>query len=415
MNYAKLYRCNPLGFLIAILLILLQAGCGGGSSSSASNTPIGTTPTVPSTSAKSLSNFQNITASAGPANSVNLLFTNITICAPGSTTDCHTVDNILVDTGSVGLRLFASTLPAGLKLVQQKAANGTALVECTQFADGYIWGPVKAADVKLGGEVVPSMSIQIAGDPAFTNVPSDCSSSGPSENTVNAFGANGVLGIGNFISDCGNLCASTAVSGAYYACSSSTCSVTNIASNQQIQNPVALLSKNNNGVLLQLPGVPLEGAANVGGLMIFGIGTEANNQLGAVKVYTVDPSNATFSITLNGTSYPGSFIDSGSNAFFFPSKTIPVCASGFYCANSPQTLDVFLQGKNGINTSFGFTIANADAQFQAHPNFNVFPLLGGPGFDNNIDLGLPFFFGRTVYTAIEERQTPGGPGPYVAF
>jgi hypothetical protein len=29
--------------------------------------------------------------------------------------------------------------------------------------------------------------------------------------------------------------------------------------------------------------------------------------------------------------------------------------------------------------------------------------------------GLPFFFGRTVYTAIENKDTPGGQGPYVAF
>jgi hypothetical protein len=29
--------------------------------------------------------------------------------------------------------------------------------------------------------------------------------------------------------------------------------------------------------------------------------------------------------------------------------------------------------------------------------------------------GLPFFYGRTVFTAIEKQDTPGGQGPYVAF
>ena len=29
--------------------------------------------------------------------------------------------------------------------------------------------------------------------------------------------------------------------------------------------------------------------------------------------------------------------------------------------------------------------------------------------------GLPFFFGRTVFTAIEGQTTPGGVGPYFAF
>ncbi|MBV9619664.1 MAG: DUF3443 family protein, partial [Gammaproteobacteria bacterium] len=31
------------------------------------------------------------------------------------------------------------------------------------------------------------------------------------------------------------------------------------------------------------------------------------------------------------------------------------------------------------------------------------------------DLGLPFFYGRNVYTAIEQQSTPGGTGPYYAY
>jgi len=31
------------------------------------------------------------------------------------------------------------------------------------------------------------------------------------------------------------------------------------------------------------------------------------------------------------------------------------------------------------------------------------------------DWGLPFFFGRNVFTAIEGQSTPAGPGPYWAF
>jgi hypothetical protein len=43
-----------------------------------------------------------------------------------------------------------------------------------------------------------------------------------------------------------------------------------------------------------------------------------------------------------------------------------------------------------------------------------------PGFptDANVpgfDWGLPFYFGRTVFTAIESQNTPAGPGPYFAF
>jgi len=29
--------------------------------------------------------------------------------------------------------------------------------------------------------------------------------------------------------------------------------------------------------------------------------------------------------------------------------------------------------------------------------------------------GLPFFYGRTVYTALDGATTPGGTGPYFAY
>jgi hypothetical protein len=37
-------------------------------------------------------------------------------------------------------------------------------------------------------------------------------------------------------------------------------------------------------------------------------------------------------------------------------------------------------------------------------------LIGG-----EFDFGLPFFFGRNVYMAIEGKSTPGGTGPYTAY
>lgn len=40
--------------------------------------------------------------------------------------------------------------------------------------------------------------------------------------------------------------------------------------------------------------------------------------------------------------------------------------------------------------------------------------LAGP-IGNVVDLGLPLFYGRNIYTAIEGRATPAGPGPYYAY
>ena len=47
------------------------------------------------------------TAAANEA-AVNILYVNVTICAPGSTTNCQTIDHVQVDTGSQGLRILSS-------------------------------------------------------------------------------------------------------------------------------------------------------------------------------------------------------------------------------------------------------------------------------------------------------------------
>jgi hypothetical protein len=47
-------------------------------------------------------------------------------------------------------------------------------------------------------------------------------------------------------------------------------------------------------------------------------------------------------------------------------------------------------------------------------NAAVFPTLGGP-LSGMFDFGLPFFYGKNVYVAIDGRATPGGNGPYWAY
>ena len=423
MTCNKIYRSfGPVArWLLIASLSLLQAACGGGGSASPSATPpVANTPVTPLTPLApvpplAVSNTQDLIIDAGPASTVNSLFTSVTICQPGSATACQTIDHIQVDTGSVGLRLLSSVVQPSLKLTQKLAVNGSALVECTQFADGFSWGPVKSADVRLAGQIASAVPIQIIGDSAFATIPGACSASGPQENTVRDFGANGILGIGNFTNDCGNSCATSTAPGLYYACGAAGCTPTTAGTTQQVQHPVALLTTNNNGVVLRLPPIAEPGAASAIGTMILGIGTQSNNALGAAKVFTVDSFAGTMTITLDGKAYPGSFIDSGSNGYFFPSTTT-LCSSGFYCPSSTVTFNTIIQGKNGTNAVYNFNIANADDLFSRFPNFTALPALGGAGFNNTtVDLGLPFYFGRSVYTAIEGRPTPGGIGPYVAF
>jgi hypothetical protein len=67
---------------------------------------------------------------------VNGLFATVTVCVPG-TSDCQSIDHVLVDTGSSGLRLLGSELTIALPAWTDDS-SGLPLAECTQFVDSYI-------------------------------------------------------------------------------------------------------------------------------------------------------------------------------------------------------------------------------------------------------------------------------------
>ena len=395
---------------------MLLEGCGGGGGAS---TPAaatqGTNTIVPAGP-----NVQPISVNAGLGGTVNLAFTSVTLCVPNSA-NCQTIDHVLIDTGSSGLRIMSSALPASLSLPQQIDAKGDAVVECAHFADGYAWGPVKLADLKIAGEQANALPIQVIGDPNFSMAPSRCSATGPSKNAVSELRANGILGLAIFRQDCGNACVLSGLPGIYYTCPSSGCQPAAIPLDRQLQHPVSMFAVNNNGVIIELPSVPDAGAANVSGSLVFGIGTQANNGIGAAIVIGVDSGTANFTTIYDGTSYSASFIDSGSNALFFEDAGTPVCtdpsAAGFYCPAATKNLSATIQGRNGRSASVNFSVANAVALVASSPGFAAFGNLGAPQFAaNSFDWGLPFFYGRNVYVAIEGAGTPGGPiGPYVAF
>lgn len=241
---------------------------------------------APASTPAPASNVQAIVVNAGPANNYfNGAFTSVTICVPGQTTGCQTIDGVLVDTGSSGLRVLSSALT--LSLPQQAGSNGGPIVECAQFLDGFTWGPVQTADVKLAGEQASRVPIQVIDERAFPNIPTSCSSSGTAEDTLDALGANAILGVGLFKQDCGLACAFVGSSnpGFYFSCPASGCQPAAVPLVSQVQNPVALFPTDNNGVVIQLPAVPAGGAVSVTGSLIYGIGTQSNNALGSAKVH----------------------------------------------------------------------------------------------------------------------------------
>ncbi|GAC1432249.1 MAG: DUF3443 domain-containing protein [Terriglobales bacterium] len=405
LSHATKVAVTTTAFFAALVLL---TGCGGGSGSGSSSQSTG--------GGSSPQNTQSITVNLGPANAyANGPFTSVTICAPGSTS-CQTVSGILVDTGSVGLRVLSSALNA-VALPQQKNAAGIPIVECLSFVDlTYVWGSVRTADVKMAGEAASSVPIQLIGDPAFTSVPASCSNGGTAGDNLQALQANGILGVGQYLQDCGSGCLSP-TNPQYYQCPSSGCVETAEALSQQVQNPVALFPKDNNGVIVHLPAASAP-TATLSGSLIFGIGTQSNNALGSATVFTMN-QNGNFTTIYKSKSLTASFIDSGSNANYFPDSSITQCTTskGFYCPATPLTnLSATNQGANAATNTVTFSVGNADQTFTANPNAAVFPSLAGTNPNAlSFDWGLPFFYGRSVYTAIEGQSTPGGVGPYWAY
>ncbi len=386
---------------IAAIASAAAVACGSGSS-------------TPGSGSGDARNVQPIVVNSGiNRNYPNGVFTSVTVCVPG-TSNCQTVDNILVDTGSIGLRLVASGAAGGalrLALPQQNAADGNPLAECTQFLDGYIWGPIRLADVTLAGEQARNVPVQVVGESAFASqVPTTCTGTGlVEEDSVATLDANGILGVGEWRQDCGSACTVGTDPNLYYSCSGS-CAAVTASLTAQVQNPVWMFPTDNNGVIVQLPSIPAAGASSVSGSLVFGIGTTGNNGLGNATVLTLD-GYGNFTTAFAGGTYSASFIDTGSNGLFFPS-ILPVCADqkDFYCPSTPQSFTAVNSG-GARSAQVPFTIANFDTLASA--NF-AFADVGGPN-NGGFDWGLPFFFGRNVYVGIEGQSTPAGAGPYFAW
>lgn len=369
------------------------------------------------------SNVVTMLVAAGPAatadQTFNIPLTSVTVCEV-TTGACATINDVLIDTGSSGLRLMASVLnAAGLTLASMSdpSGNGNTIQECLPFADGYTWGAVATATVTIGGETSSSaIPVQVIDDNSTgPTVPSSCTSNGTSLGSVNAFNANGVLGVGVFDQDCGESCVSEANNDIYFTCSSGgDCTSMAQPLAAQVSNPVASFPTDNNGVVLQLPSIAAAGAASTSGYLVFGIGTESNNALGSATILTAN-DEGNFTTTFDDQTLSG-FIDSGSNALFFNDSSISLCGTtgvtaGFYCPSSTLSLSAENQGANGNTSNVSFQVANLNDISTTNLAIDD---VAGPltGINNYFDWGLPFFYGNTVFVAIEGTTVGGSYGAY---
>jgi hypothetical protein len=377
-----------------------------------------------------------LTTANPPQFYTNAAFVSVQVCATSGA--CQTIPDVLVDTGSFGLRLLASQVTVPLTPITD--GSGNTLYDCVQFVDNsFLWGAVAPATIILGGETATSTSVQIIANPSFS-IPSGCS--GTNEDTQSLLGANGILGVGPEPFDCGLACDPSAGGTpptVYYLCSSGgSCNTTFVSCgalcqdtnpNLQVTNPVFNFPVDNNGSILTLPQVN-DVAATVTGSLTFGIGTESNNTIpSTATLFTLNTAD-NFTTNFESEALTASFIDSGSNGIFFPQlNNLPnICSDNpsWYC---PPTTTQFsatnVDPNNGSTTNtVTFSVDDFDSVTQANPSDFAFSNIAGPmGIGTcaqntancTFDWGLPFFYGRTVFTAIDGTTTPNGNGPFWAY
>jgi Protein of unknown function (DUF3443) len=442
-------RLLTVGAALLVAAVLGIAACGGGGSSggnSSGGPAVCNSQAVLATPQSPSGNVAPMIVDGGPiipdgtggtmfAGTVNQAYTTVTICAPG-TTSCQTIDHVLVDTGSYGLRLMCTPFIATKLPPSQQ--NGNNVANCQQFVANYTWGAVRTGDVQIGGEVASSMPIQVIADAGVpSTAPSSCSSVGGPQNTVKDLGANGLIGIGVFREDCGDGCATNSPPppAFYYTCPGGTCTPVNMATNLQVQNVVGHFLTDNNGTLIQMQPLASGTAQTATGSLIFGINTQTNNPLGSAVVFAAQPANVstTFitapgdiqtSTTFGDMTEPASYVDSGSNLLFFDDPSLTQCTkpAGFYCPASPTplmaTMLPYNTPTNTASFTFSFTVVDQSASTNMAFN-NIAGPNGGPPCNNTsipctFAWGMPFFYGRSVFTGLDQTTIGGNAGPFYA-
>lgn len=365
-----------------------------------------------------------------PGAEVNMPYVTVTLCVPGAqgANQCATIDHMLLDTGSAGVRVMASALGSALagRLPAQTGASndptgGAPITQCATFGSGYTWGSIKRADITIGSKMAGNLPIQVIGDAAFPTTPSDCASRGISNvgSTVATLGANGLVGISHALTDY-PLAAQSALPATYYYCpSTGSCIGARVPLDTQVMNPVANFASDNNGTIIRLPALPPGGQVTARGELVFGIGTRQNNALpSTANVLKVD-SSGTFSTVYRGRTLT-SYVDSGTNVLWFPDTTTPATWDNFYVPPTTLNLsatwysaDYSAVRKTGTVITVPFSIANSldllANQYAAYDNLGVF------WSEQTFLWGLPFFYGRDVYTALSTAKVGTQTGPFVAF
>ena len=343
----------------------------------------------------------------------NRMVVQVTVCVPGSR-NCTTIDDVMVDTGSTGLRLDASVVPSWLRLPPVLGPHRRPMAECLRFLADDAWGPLARADVLIGGLTASGLPIQII-ETAAPEQPASCPRSEVAPTS------NGTLGVGSHLTDCQGDCRQSKADPMYFECGTERCEPLDglVAKAYRLPNPVTFFDGHDNGIVFDLPDVTGAGARESVGTLTFGVGSDDGDRFRSAAILRLD-ERGHFTIVYAGSAYPESYIDSGTETWIVPDVTLSRCPGmpWAFCVAPAATREAVAIGRDGARTVLPFRVgdyrqirhqgfgASGEIAVAARPQSSAFVW------------GAPFFIGRRIAVVLEGRRVPGNTnldGPFYAI
>ena len=340
-----------------------------------------------------------------PHSGFNRLVVSVTLCEPGANR-CATVDDIMVDTGSTGLRLEASAVPSGLRLPPFVGPDGRPLAECLRFVHDDAWGPLYLTDLRIGGMRVSNLPIQIIADDLQPR-PDGCPTSTAKPTS------NGTLGIGQHLLDCQGNCLQNASRPGVFAREAGSWHPVqgSVPPESRLPNPVSRFSQHRNGVVFDLPASPEDGTDKVVGTLTFGVGDAANNRIGNSRIVRVD-QNGLFTTLYGTVAFPASYIDSGTETYIFADDRLPRCAgmNWAFCVSPERTLDATMVGTDGAGAPVAFKVGDYRSAMERHVGAWDGFAEAAASSSQAFVWGASFFLGRRVAFVFDGMAADDGNG-----
>ncbi|SDV46420.1 DUF3443 family protein [Chitinasiproducens palmae] len=350
-----------------------------------------------------------------PRHGYNRALVSVTVCVPG-TDQCETIHDVLIDTGSVGLRLQRDAMRHPERFAAMPGPDGKPMAECLRFLSSNAWGPVARADVTLGGMTARAIPVQIVDEVGRVDAshprPQGCQSQGHPT-------SNGTLGIAaTRRTDCGEPCSLPVSAARYFTCDAGeACApvVGALPASFRVAHPVAALPRDNNGVVLALDLPPANGIDAVSGSLTLGIDTRANNSLDARARVRLDNAGR-FMTRFAGVDYPKSYFDTGTQDLYFSQAAAPIETCGRqWCASSEASPSATLVGNDGASVDVTVRVGDTAALERSGKGALRNVARVSAATSQAFVWGLPFFFGKRVFVGFADAPGRSDRRPFYAF